>query len=220
MAFAIREGIHLCVCGDQVILLDLQTERYFALPRSQNDILRRWLTNQAISDDETSVLRRLEQLQILCSTEGDREGTDPKSPEVPAPIAALDTNGVRASLLGIIGAVIARLIWAWRIKHWRFDRQMCRLRETRRRAPSRRSIDAREIVRAFEFSDFLLGSHDKCLERSFALAAVCQRQGLSAQAVIGVQKAPFAAHCWVQHGHMIYNEKPDRAKLFAPILAI
>lgn len=218
MAFAIREGIHLCVCGDQVILLDLRTERYFALPRSQNDILRRWLTNQAISDNETSVLRRLEQLQILRSTEG--EGTGPKSPEVQAPISVLDTKGVHVSLLGIIGAVVARLIWAWRIKHWRFDRQMRRLRETRRRATSRRSADAREIVRAFEISDFLLGGHDKCLERSFALASVCQKKGLPAKAVIGVQKAPFAAHCWVQHGHTIYNEKPDRAKLFTPILAI
>ena len=112
MAFAIQEGIHLCVCGDQVILLDLQTERYFALPRSHNDILRRWLTNQAISDDETGVLRRLEQLQILRSTESDCERTDPKSPEVPAPIAVLDTKGVHSSLLGIIGAVVARLICA------------------------------------------------------------------------------------------------------------
>lgn len=220
MAFEIREGIHLCVCGDQVILLDLQAERYFALPCSQNDILLRWLTNQAITDDETSVLRRLEQLQILRSTESDCDGLDPKIPEVPAPIAVLDTKGVRSSLLGIIEAVVARIVWAWRIKHWRFDRQMRRLREHRRRATSRRSADAREIVRAFEISDFLLGSHDKCLERSFALASVCQKKGLSAQAVIGVQKAPFAAHCWVQYGYTIYNEKPDRAKLFTPILAI
>ena len=220
MAFEIHEGIHLCICGDQVILLNLQAERYFALPRNQNDILRRWLTNQSIADHEASVLRWLEQLQILRSTEGGCEANDPKILEVPAPTAGLDTKGVRTSLLGIIEAVVARMIWAWRIKHWRFDRQMRRLRETGRRATSRRPADAREIVRAFEISDFLLGSHDKCLERSFALASVCQKNGLTVQAVIGVQKAPFAAHCWVQHGYTIYNEKPDRAKLFTPILAI
>src|SRR3546814_2789335 len=78
MAFEIQDGIHLCVCGDQVILLDLQAERYFALPHSQNDILRRWLTNQAIGDHEAAALRRLEQLRILRSTEGDCDGTDPK----------------------------------------------------------------------------------------------------------------------------------------------
>lgn len=220
MAFEIQDGIHLCVCGDQVILLDLQAERYFALPHSQNDLLRRWLTNQAIGDHEATALRRLEQLRILRSTEGDCDGTDPKIPEVPAPVAGLDTMGVRSSLVGIIEALFARMVWAWRIKHWRFDRQMRRLRERRRRATSRRPADARQIVRAFEISDLLLGSHDKCLERSFALASVCQKNGLTVQAVIGVQKAPFAAHCWVQHGYTIYNEKPDRAKLFTPILAI
>src|SRR3546814_245822 len=146
MAFEIQDGIHLCVCGDQVILLDLQAERYFALPHSQNDILRRWLTNQAIGDHEAAALRRLEQLRILRSTVGDCDGTDPKIPEVPAPVAGLDTMGVRSSLQGIIAALFARMVWAWRIKHWRFDRQMRRLREPRRRATSRRPADARQIV--------------------------------------------------------------------------
>src|SRR3546814_19663489 len=139
MAFEIQDGIHLCVCGDQVILLDLQAERYFALPHSQNDILRRWLTNQAIGDHEAAALRRLEQLRILRSTEGDCDGTDPKIPEVPAPVAGLATMGVRSSLRGIIEALFSRMGWACRIKPWRFDRPILRLPDHRKREIGRAS---------------------------------------------------------------------------------
>src|SRR3546814_12281512 len=65
----------------------------------------------------------------VCSSDHDCDGTDPKIPEVPAPVAGLDTMGVRSSLLGLIEALFARMVWAWRIKRWRFDRQMRSLRE-------------------------------------------------------------------------------------------
>lgn len=220
MAFALREGLHFCISGEQVILLDLRAGRYFALPANHNDVLRLFLTKQPIASQEVDILNRLVRQGILCSTEQQCTSAAPSIPRAPVPINGMDTTHTRRSSLRIAVAVVSRILWARRIKHWGLERQIRSLCQLDSRGSSRRTGDARAIVRAFEVSDLLLGSHDKCLERSFALTAICRKNGLPARAIIGVQHAPFAAHCWVQIGETILNEKPDRAKLFTPILVI
>src|SRR3546814_924191 len=117
-----------------------------------------------------------------------------------------------------------RLLWSWRVRHSPFKR----LLELQHRLSTKAALGARpfdrfrldRIISAFEIADLLVGSHDRCLERSFALAAACRRQSFDVTIVIGIQGQPFAAHCWVQLGPIVLNEKPDAVGMFSPILVL
>lgn len=220
MAFALHESIRFCISGEQVILLDIRAERYFALPKSYTDAFHHWLGGEPITEREVNCLERLVRRGVLCRTADEPSRSDNCSLGAFVPTAVLNTSPVRPSLLAVVKAIGARILWAWRMKHWRLERQLHhleRLGDSRKATPT---AEMRAIVCAFELADRVLGSHDKCMERSFALVSVCRKYGLRAQAVIGVQNAPFAAHCWVQDGEIVLNEQPDRVQLFTPIMVI
>lgn len=217
---ALQKGIRFCVSGEQVILLDLRTERYFALPSGCNDAFRRWLTDEAIGEPEMQYLQRLVQKDILCVTVHEQSRADSRTLSPDVPTNRIDTSLVRSSPWRVVEAIGARMVWAWRAKHWRFKRQVHHLENVAKRRKRSQYGEIGAITRAFELSDLILGSHDKCMERSFAMVSVLRKYGVSAQAIIGVQNAPFAAHCWVQDGETVLNEEPDRVQLFTPILVI
>lgn len=215
--FALQEGIRFCICGEQVILLDLQAERYSALPQSCNDDFRRWLTGENLGPSGLRALDGLVQKGIVCAAPS---RSDDRAPSPPMPTSRINTSLVQPSLRSVGEAITARLTWAWRAKHWKLKRQTEHIAQLPRPDSTSTARDHRPIARAFEVADLVLGSHDICLERSFAMLSVYRRYGLGAQAIIGVQTAPFAAHCWVQNGETALNEEPDRAQLFTPILVI
>jgi hypothetical protein len=35
-----------------------------------------------------------------------------------------------------------------------------------------------------------------------------------------VQTKPFAAHCWVQQGDVVFNDTPEHVRRYTPILAV
>lgn len=45
-------------------------------------------------------------------------------------------------------------------------------------------------------------------------------EGDGATLVFGVKLDPFAAHCWVERGDVLLNDRPERVERFAPIRTI
>jgi hypothetical protein len=66
----------------------------------------------------------------------------------------------------------------------------------------------------------LFTTRDACLADSLSLVKFLSYYGIFPTWVFGVQTGPFAAHCWVQEGELVFNDTPDHVRRFTPILAI
>ena len=88
-------------------------------------------------------------------------------------------------------------------------------------------IDARDLEiaqlkeEAAQFKDRLLRTAaDRCLSRSIALALCLARHHCRANVILGVKLAPFAAHCWAQHGDAVLNDELEEVRRYQPILVL
>ena len=84
-------------------------------------------------------------------------------------------------------------------------------------------VDAREwrrIRSAFDRTKVVRPLADRCLVSSLAFLDVAFSRGLDARLVLGVFAAPFSAHCWVQVGDTVMNDRLDYVQSFTPIVAI
>ena len=46
------------------------------------------------------------------------------------------------------------------------------------------------------------------------------RRGLDAAWVFGARTWPFAAHCWLQVGDVVINDRIDHVDRFAPVMVV
>src|SRR5262249_6564763 len=98
-----------------------------------------------------------------------------------------------------------------------------RARKARLRAqsPSVNLVAARVAVDAFvRLRPLLFGAQDACLYDSLALMRYLSYFRLFPTCVIGVQTGPFAAHCWVQEGGVVFNDAPEYVRRYTPIFAV
>jgi hypothetical protein len=92
----------------------------------------------------------------------------------------------------------------------------------RHRASTAMDLDtARRAVAAFiRLRPLLFGAQDACLYDSLALVRYLSYYRIFPTCVIGVQTGPFAAHCWVQEGAVVFNDAPEYVRRYTPILAV
>jgi hypothetical protein len=223
MGFALRDDIGFCIAAERTIFLDLRAGRYHALPTSQFEAFQRWASGSASTAEDAGKLEHLVRQGILTTADQDVKPTSSLPVVTHSPEIAFKTHQL-PTLAAIVLAIASRILWASRLKRWPLTRQFQHLRtlagaseEDSARSPSGTFAS---IVRAFEIADILLGSHDRCLERSLALAATCRKRGFATMVVIGVQTNPFSAHCWVQNESVVLNDQPDRVQMFTPILVV
>ena len=74
------------------------------------------------------------------------------------------------------------------------------------------------IMAPFAAISRLVSLRDACLPHSLAVAERLIRAGQPAQLVFGVRLGPFAAHCWVQQGSLVVNDRVEIVRTFTPIL--
>ena len=80
---------------------------------------------------------------------------------------------------------------------------------------------ARRLVEAFaRYRVFLFSSRNECLFDSLALIEFLARYDIYPDWVFGVQTRPFAAHCWVQHGDIVFNDTVEYVGGFTPIMVV
>jgi hypothetical protein len=80
---------------------------------------------------------------------------------------------------------------------------------------------AAKLVEGFaRYRVFLFSSKNECLYDSLALLEYLARYGIYADWVFGVQTRPFAAHCWVQHGDIVFNDTVEHVSGYTPIMVV
>jgi hypothetical protein len=194
-----------CVIEGTAIFLDVPADRYFRLPKDQNDRLLR---------DNPS--------PPVCAPVQSAAFPLPSSWLPPA--RRCEGGDTGAFSLGDV----ARALWVQR----RWERRLARrpfaaaLQDLRSAAKvcavapdELTDIQLRE-VRAFEHAKLLRRAADRCLPRSIALAMCLARRGCRSHVVLGVKLAPFAAHCWVQAGDAVLNDELEEVLRYTPILVV
>jgi hypothetical protein len=221
MHLSLNPDIHSCNVSGQVIFLNAKTGRYFCLPN------------------------RLE-TAYLCAAEGDRsrqccdineliengllviDAPTPKpllptSIELP-PEGDLSGCGHRSSLPDIAAAVLAQTFTSVALRANSFHNILRRLEARRQMVGERQSTaetaTAERLALAIQATNILVGSTDRCLNRSLALLHLCYRRASAPTFVIGVRTNPFVAHCWVQTGNLVLNDRSEHARLFTRIFAL
>lgn len=212
----LRPNLSCCLCGDRVLFLDLDADRYFCLGRGLEASFRNWLAGEPTESD----LNMLQARSILQPGErASRAGSLPTRAMADleaAPRArrrdlaeALAFELIAAAWLRIrpIGAVIKGCA-----RHSRHADTAA--------GGAAAAAAASAIVAGLAESALWLGSTDRCLPRAIAATLMCRRRRVAAHLVLGVRIDPFGAHAWVQCQDKILVGDFDQVRLFTPILSV
>jgi hypothetical protein len=220
MAFEIGNGLYCCVAENRLIFLDLSKDRYFCLPEEKDAEVR-------------DVLNRghdvIDSAHLPSGIARDRDADAAFLPvrEFDTSLLPLESEFDRlrqhASPGDIIEAIVRQTQAHANLKRLLLRRLIERLRTRKEVMEPRLRDDAekiRRLAQAFRASRLFIDNHDKCLQRSLALAHCMLGRGLRPTFVIAVKFKPFAAHAWVQNGTTLLNDRLDNVLPYTPILVV
>ena len=223
MGYRLREGVLFCRVEGRVIMLDIRANRYFAHGDSAEKAFLGLFDPDGTADRDEIAIAHLIDRDVL---ERHPDSSDRYSgPERLQTAPDWLLPGERPVSIWLVARVILSLCRASmdaRLKSLAsIKRSLARRRSTVIGDPSRRDYESYEaIAAAFERTEFLFSPADRCLPRSLAFVAVCNKVGLAPRLIFGVKTNPFVAHCWVQTDERILYDHSPEANLFTPILAL
>lgn len=234
------QHLYVCVAGDNVILLDLRRDKYFAVTgraaRALASVVPGWPTTTSSELEQLPVLsetevRRIVQFYVdsgvLTASESEGKPAIPIQYPPPRDLVPLgfDLDTSRSISCKDIGNVLCGstlAAYSWRTASlYAIVRQVA---ARKARAANRTPFDcqaAAELACTYRrLQAFLFTGKNRCLLQSLSFANFLSFYGLFPDWVFGVQTRPFAAHCWLQQDRYLLNETPDGVKLFTPIFAV
>lgn len=216
MYWRLSDTVTFCVASDRILFLDVQRDRYFALPPIHEEAFLAWLgpSGRVLPGPCRDLLRDCGLL------DSDRSGEPVATPcQVVAPTTVdaepLPPQPIRpAAMVGVGRAVLS----AW---HDVRSRPLGAIlaRRLSKNAFSEPAGTAREPkVAEFRTIRPLIPVPRVCLHDCLALLDWLGPERRQAQLVFGVSAYPFAAHCWVQVDGAVLDDHPDSPSRFQPIL--
>jgi hypothetical protein len=216
MAYRLRPGLSFCRHGGRTIFLDIDNDRYFELAPPLALMLDR------VAADPSGRAAAPLIAQDLVASAG--PGAPPIAPfSWPAvQNSRLETAPATSpGALDLMLAAYALLTAALRLRRRTFRQNLDRLSRRRARltkAPGGEA--AARLADRFLAARRWLPFSPICLRDSLALLEYLALHGVAADLVVGIEAAPFSAHCWVQSGDCALNETVHQAQRHAPILAV
>src|SRR4051812_16184015 len=234
--YHLARHVFVCLCGEQAILLDLHRDQYLALSDESSRLLGHAVVDWPIvptgpvstQQDIDAAVGELAArgLITLDPVRGKPAGTieylQPTETLMPRAQLFADSHAQQAASRAFrlawiaIAAVQARVWLRFRSIEWIVNK----LSSTRAPAPLDESA-ARNLVASFYAArPFLFSARNACLFDSLALLLFLRRLGVYPQWIFGVRTGPFAAHCWLQSGHIVLNDTVDNVRSYTPIMSV
>lgn len=232
--YRLAEHVRACHVDGQVILLDLQRDKYIGaggpLMSALSARIADWPVDasdgvHAADDGIDRWIGKLRQQGLLAAA----------SAPLPAPAALslpLDslshsehapTSGVQWRRFASLG-YSAALTTHWLRRHClaTIAHKVSRLRAVQPTADGRAHPGDLRRASAWylRMRPLVITSHDKCLHDSLTLLRFLASERLYPSWVVGVRTRPFAAHSWVQSGDLVLNDTHEYVRGFAPILVV
>lgn len=222
MGFSLDHNLHSCMVNGKVIFLDALVGRYFCLPDRLEGVFVEAARGGQINERGPEIREMIGRGLLVVDTPDPKPllpDTDP-----PALYRDLSDNRSRASLSDVATAAAAQARAAIVLRTRRFQQILSMLQISRNATqalqPGNDGATAIRFASALQATSLLFGSSDRCLNRSLALLQLCYRRGSRPTFVIGVRTDPFVAHCWVQQGDVVLNDRSEHARLFARIFTL
>jgi hypothetical protein len=236
--YALADHVFVCLNGEHLVLLDLKEDRYWALEAAQTAGLdaqvdgwpvRASAAAQSADSPSPETAGAIEVLLgrgLLAQSIPPGKSATPVTAIIPMRELLSETDAASGPRLGsrltfFTASALAKLA----LRAWPFERVIRRARRRKELlGPKASPLDAeraRKLVEAFaRYRVFLFSSKDECLYDSLALLEFLARYGIYADWVFGVQTRPFAAHCWVQHGDIVFNDTVEHVRGYTPIMVV
>lgn len=220
MGYALRHGISFCFVADRALFLDVPSDRYFCLSHTASHAFH------DVVDGTNAATETCEQLVAL----GIFEASDTAVPITPcsAPIPpdrSLAENTHRPGLKSrweTGRAMLALSAASLRLRYRGLERTLADIRARKRRLVTRenreRVIDT--IAQGYQGTRTFLSEQDRCLVRSLAISRRLLAAGVAPDLVLAVKLQPFQAHCWVQLGPLLINERREVVRDYTAILIV
>jgi hypothetical protein len=236
--YALADHVFVCLNGEHLVLLDLKEDRYWALEAAQTAGLGALVDGWPVAaPDEAPIADPVSPeadgaIEVLKGRGLLTEGIPPGKAATPViairPMRELVSEsepsaGPRSGswLTFFTASAFAKFA----LRTWPFERVIQRVKRRKElEGPRAGPLDAeraRKLVEAFaRYRVFLFSSKDECLYDSLALLEFLARNGIYPDWVFGVQTRPFAAHCWVQHGDIVFNDTVEHVSGYTPIMVV
>ncbi|WIW89567.1 lasso peptide biosynthesis B2 protein [Sphingobium sp. V4] len=219
-SYRVREGLAYCVSNDRTIFLDILANRYFSLSPALDEIFRRVIFEEPSEQVKPAELARLVRANIVDSQ--DHQLFNHSSRAIEPPLRELRHIDTATSTILLANCVFAQARASIRLRRRSLAWLPQWVRERRRISSERRSPETawQVVTDAFAATVSIRPRSDRCLSSSIAFLDVGFSRDLDAQLVFGVYSCPFSAHCWVQAGDTVLNDRIENVRTFTPILAI
>lgn len=209
---------YAAVCGDDLVLLDVQRDSYFCLPQAGQGL------ELALGDRR---LGRLDpdlagDLAAAGLVEADGPVLSRQVEWIP-PAADLLSRPLPTPRVSEIAGLTASLTsMAVNYRRRSFAALLARAQERRKNVGPETADPEIGLRAALAFRTLLPWSpvQGACLFQAVLLLDYLGRRGQSADWVFGVRTWPFIAHCWLQSGAVVLNDTVDRVRAYQPILIV
>lgn len=239
-SYFLSPHVHVCVAGKQVVLLDLERDKYLSL--AYEHPLGRWVRGWPVRSPESTVAPCGVSAPSDAEPENEllakmiSQGLIVRDPAVGKEAAPVVARQARTALveydLNVRPRTTFEQLWRlfsahmaarWFLKQRPIKQVVEAASLRKRRAPSTHlSIPrVRPLVNAFvHLRPWVYTSRDACLLDSLTLVNFLAGYGMFPEWIFGVKTDPFYAHCWVQQEDFVFNDTPDHVRGFSPILVV
>jgi hypothetical protein len=228
---------HVFVCREEeyIVILDLKRDRYFALEAARTaaliPLLPGWpalssgnsgAVPELTVEEAAAPLLRQGWLLDECAASKDATPVRLSAPQTDL-FGSGEITGAKLSAHTVITFLVASIFAKLALRFRRLEWVVRRVAE-RNAAHAGRSFDierARQLLDAFgRMRVFLFSSREECLHDSLAVLEFLARHEIFPSWVFGVRARPFAAHCWVQHADVVFNDSIEHSSSYTPIMVV
>jgi len=220
MGYMLRPGISCCSVAGRLLFLDIEGDRYFALAKPAEHAVQKIIAQAALDRSNERSLMALVDGGVLRVAARTRHEIATCAPLPPAETSLLDAPCAQGKPLGTLLACLAIAASIRRLKRRSLRENLAGAAARRRPGMYAHREGLASITQRYDRAGRLISAHDRCLPLSLAVMRAIAAQGHAAKLVLGVTLGPFAAHCWVQHGTAVVNDRVDRVRCYTPILVI